>query len=325
MKFAGRADLQAIYVSKDEVISLMSRDKSLNERIHSKSMRFRRSLAKLRKPVEPLEEWNPSYVRSVKAALINDRKFKSFKRDPRYTEVLEDIPGFYGEEYYQILITQSPDLLERIDSIRQIDSIGNPYRHQLPNGQQLSYNTLRYLKVVSDLRGLFGDKIGDEVAEIGVGFGGQMLAADSFTRFKTWTLIDLSPVVQLASRFVENFHLRNSYQAKTLNQIPLDVKFDLVVSNYAFSELPRHLQSIYVEKVLARASKGYLTMNTGIEDRGRTKSGPLTVGDLRYLLPEFRIANDREAPKTYVIYWGTDKEYLGVEDRLSTFRKIAVS
>ncbi len=66
--------------------------------------------------------------------------------------------------------------------------------------------------------------------------------------------------------------------------------YDLVISNYAFSELPKKLQLAYIEKVLAKAKRGYLTMNSGL---GNARSiGKLDIDELKELLPEFTLIEE---------------------------------
>ena len=38
-------------------------------------------------------------------------------------------------------------------------------------------------------------------------------------------------------------------------------KYDLVISNYAFSELTRNVQDIYTDKIIKNSSHGYITYN----------------------------------------------------------------
>jgi hypothetical protein len=57
--------------------------------------------------------------------------------------------------------------------------------------------------------------------------------------------------------------LKSSYHTTSLNQHQGDVIYDLVISNYAFSELPSELQTRYIEKIILKAKRGYLTINSG--------------------------------------------------------------
>jgi hypothetical protein len=78
-----------------------------------------------------------------------------------------------------------------------------------------------------------------------------------------------------------------------------------VLSNYAFSELPAQLALKYVEKVLSKARRGYLTMNSG-RGTGERNRGKLSIEDYNNLLPAFEIREEhpRTGPDNYILVWG---------------------
>ena len=45
-----------------------------------------------------------------------------------------------------------------------------------------------------------------------------------------------------------------------MNELDID-NYDIVISNYAFTELPRSIQDIYLKKVILNSSNGYITYN----------------------------------------------------------------
>jgi putative sugar O-methyltransferase len=242
------------------------------------------------------------YVAFVQKAVRDYDAFRNFKRHPSYRSVLEHTTQDEGAKYLAILREEGAHLLERIESLRANDSIGNPFTFDYPGIGSISPSTLRYMKVASDLQRFFGDDLGAKVAEIGVGYGGQMFVNDRVFAIRAYHLFDLPPVLQLASKFLESFILSGSYRLSTLNQHEGDEIYDLVVSNYAFSEFPETLQRAYIAKILAKARRGYLTMNTG---REKTKN-KLSLAELRDLLPPFEIFEERPqtAATNYIVVWG---------------------
>jgi hypothetical protein len=91
----------------------------------------------------------------------------------------------------------------------------------------------------------------------------------------------------------------NTYEPKSI---------DLVVSNYAFSELPRNLQESYIQKVLSKSAKGYLSMNEQ-SNMVKTKefpSPPYQLEDLRSRLPTFEVIDETPltGPGNYIIIRG---------------------
>jgi len=152
---------------------------------------------------------------------------------------------------------------------------------------------------------IFGDNIGERIAEIGVGYGGQLLVLDRIFAFKQYTFFDLPPVLELAEKYLESFILNGAYYPTTINQHSGDMEFDLVISNYAFSELPSNLQLCYIEKVLSKSKRGYITMNSGLEN-SNLHGDHLTLSALEGILPPFQILEERPltATSNYIIVWG---------------------
>ena len=265
-----------------------------------------------RKPVEFVgissnrsESDDGQYVAVVNAAAQDYQIFKNFKRHPAYTAILEHASEAEGLAYLVVALEQSPEFLNKIEDIKSNDEVGNPIVYEYPTVGRVSPSTLRYLKVASDLNKYFGENIGKRIVEIGVGYGGQCLTIDKLFIFKRYYLFDLSPVLNLVTRYLECHMLRGSYQCTTLNQFSPEEDFDLAISNYAFSELPSNLQKIYIEKVLSKAKRGYLTMNSGYMESVFTKD-KLTIEELRQLLPKFEIIEERPltAKANYIIVWG---------------------
>jgi putative sugar O-methyltransferase len=244
------------------------------------------------------------YITSVKKALNSYKAFTRFKRDPRYRAVLEHVSKNHGEEYLEIIKSESPDLLDKFEKFKENDLIGGASVYKYETVGKISPSTLRYIKVASDLRNLFGEDIGDSVSEIGVGYGGQLLIADKVLKFKQYDLFDLQPVLNLASQYIESHLINSSYRIQTINQHRGDVNYDLVISNYAFSELPSKLQRIYIKKIISKSKRGYLTMNSGMNESAY-QHDKLTLTELKSLLPNFEIY--QEKPLThlgnYIIVW----------------------
>ena len=48
---------------------------------------------------------------------------------------------------------------------------------------------------------------------------------------------------------------------KTMEQLADAGKYDLLISNYAFSELSRPIQQIYIDKILRKSKRGFMLVN----------------------------------------------------------------
>jgi putative sugar O-methyltransferase len=241
------------------------------------------------------------YLSAVKRALDSSNGFANFKRDPDYQRVLEHVTRSQGRDYLQIVKNERPEFLDK-QQWKKNDKIGNPIKYKYDDVGYVSPTTLRYLKVASDLYTYFGEDIGKNIAEIGGGYGGQALILDTLHNFREYRIFDIPEVNELIAKYLESYLLNGSYSVTTLNNSTKQ-DYDLVISNYAFSELPSDIQRMYINKILANSDRGYLTMNSG--KGGKRSEGKLSVEELENLLPQFEI--HEEIPKTaehnYIIVW----------------------
>ncbi len=247
---------------------------------------------------------NGNYLRAVKKIVKDQRKIGNFKRNSDYRDILEHVSYELGSEYLKILENRNDLVFQNLKKLEINDLVGRPIQYSY-GSYTLSPTTLRYGKVASDLAMYFGKLDDFDVVEIGAGYGGQSLILDSFFRINSFTLIDLRDVLNLVEKYLDQHNLSSQYLTKTLNQMSKSSKFDLVISNYAFSELPRDLQLRYIEKILGNSSRGYLTMNSGLDFSARSHN-KLSLNDLKNLLPKFEVVeeNPLSSPDNYLIVWG---------------------
>ena len=81
--------------------------------------------------------------------------------------------------------------------------------------------------------------------------------------------------------------------------------WDLVISNYAFSELPKELQLNYFGKIISRSKFGYMTMNSGLNGQfGKIKNMSqkelINKIENSSIKPESPCTGDNN----YIITWG---------------------
>lgn len=249
---------------------------------------------------------NGAYVAFIEQALADPSAFQTFKQSPVYQQILEHTSEEQGRVYLQIIGEQSPQLLGMLQRFAVNDLVGGANVVQFSEHCRLSPSTLRYVKVASDLSTLFGQGLeGAHVAEIGVGYGGQRLVLDQLYRFRTYDMFDLPPVLALVSKYLESHLLQSCYQTKTLNTHDGEKTYDLAISNYAFSELPAPVQRVYIDKVLKKSARGYLTMNSGRPDSVFSK-GKMTLEEIQAEIPNTRVLDEKphSAPGNYLLVWG---------------------
>ena len=253
-----------------------------------------------------LESLINSYRKFVKECLLNDEIFKKFKQNYHYKQVLEHVTVELGLSYLNIIKKQTPELFNEINKIKINDSIGAAELYNYPEIGEVSPSTLRYCKVLSDILKIFKKKKFNKIAEIGVGYGGQFLIFDQFTEFKDYYFFDLREVLRFSEKYLDNFLIKNCFKTKHLSNYNEKDTFDLVISNYAFSELPSKLQNIYLEKLILSSKRGYMTMNSGKEN-SVFKGDFLHLDEIKKKMPYIKVIN--ETPNelvhsgNYVIVW----------------------
>ena len=202
---------------------------------------------------------NHSYPQVCLNASQDDQSFNEFKRNRVYTQILEHTTEEQGAVYLNI-ISKCSSIIEAMPEFAKNDLYGNPIKFKFGDLGAISPSTLRYVKVLMDLETYFGSLDGFDIAEIGCGYGGQCRIINTYFHPATYCLVDIKPALCLAQRFIDNFIIPSVMSYRTMNELE-PRKCDLLISNYAFSELPRVIQDVYLEKVVLNARRGYMTYN----------------------------------------------------------------
>jgi len=193
-------------------------------------------------------------------AAKNDYVFNSFKRNPVYREILEHLPYELGALYLKTISAEYPELLAHVEKCRQNDLLGEPITFDYGQVGYFSPTTLRYIKVAGDLKKQFGDLSKMHIVEIGAGYGGQCKIIAELGGFASYTIIDLPECNALSKRYLDALGVQNVTFINNDN-LSKAQKYDLVISNYAFSEIDRSEQEKYIEHVIKSTPNGYMTMN----------------------------------------------------------------
>jgi len=242
-----------------------------------------------------------AYVRVCELAVVDLVIFSKFRRCLEYRLILEHVTVRFGKKYLKVALKNSM-ALEYFKKIKLQNDIGNPVTFHFKTIGRTSPTTIRYLKVLCQLLELFGPLDDIRISEIGVGFGGQAHAISVNQSLKSYTLYDLPPVLKLTNKFLEKL----TDTAKFIfvdGRDPEPTKSDLLISNYAFSELTREVQTMYLDKVISNAEMGYITWN----ELSYKELDGYSVNEILSLIPDSRIIP--EDPLTYpnnvIIVWGT--------------------
>lgn len=209
---------------------------------------------------------NGRYPDVCRKAFEDDETFSFFKKIPAYVEILEHTSYDLGMLYlYSISERYSiDDTIEMCKDASINDQIGGSLVQTFNlNGNQLSItpSTLRYVKVFCDLLDHFDDISSMKVVEIGGGYGGQCLVSDALSGFKSWDIVDIPEANLLQKKYLSRNNIENVKFISMENINDLSNDYDLIISNYSFSECSRDIQDVYVEKILKNSKHGYMTMN----------------------------------------------------------------
>lgn len=192
--------------------------------------------------------------------------FGRFKHNPIYTRILEHITEKQGHEYLDVIEKLNVLRPEDWQEFAKNDNYGGPRKYAYNIGGKnimLSPTTLRYAKVLCDIMTNFNMHEIQSVAEIGIGYGGQCrLIRAKFPEIR-YTLFDLPEVLGLAECYLTKYETcRKNIRYVDGGHLYLNDSYDLVISNYAFSELRREIQDMYLEKVILKSKRGYITWNS---------------------------------------------------------------
>lgn len=202
------------------------------------------------------KEYSP-YINVCLKAIEDESVFNNFRRINDYRTVLEHVSYQLGYEYFTFIQSKFPHLLEEKNIIKffsqDLDKIGNPetFLYSINNKEYyISPTTLRYLKVLGDLEKCFGDLSGLNIVEIGGGYGGQCKLILDYFKIKSYNIQDDVNVIPLIKKYLKLFNYSITDNKN---------KVDLVISNYAYSELNCELQQEYFDKFLSKTKFLYLT------------------------------------------------------------------
>lgn len=235
------------------------------------------------------------FLEACKEAAIDSEKFKVFKQDSRITHVFEHASRRLGENYLKLINEQSPNLLD-VSSFLENDLLGSPRidKFFLEKSYRYSSTTLQYIGVLSNLLTHFKSLDDFKIIEIGGGYGGQCKIIQDYCKIFSYDIIDLPEVGLLQKKYLTE--LGCCRDVEIFSDIGLAaINYDLVISNYALTEVLDPLQTEYVIEILLKSKHGYITCN-----------GPINkIMYLQNKFPNLTRINDieGESENNYILIW----------------------
>jgi hypothetical protein len=235
------------------------------------------------------------YLSIVERAVKDDTIFDKFKSNVQYRQILEHVSRKYGRKYWEVIQkhkTQNPRMLAFLST-----DFCSPFRYTYRGLGRVSSTNLRYIKISCDLESLFGSSENFDIVELGIGYGGQIASISEMNGFRSYVPVDLPLVLELFHKYIGNFYPEILEKVKNNTD-----NIDLLISNYAFSELSREVQNQYLSDFVLRSKRGYVIFNKIIDDKFDT----MTSEEFMNRVPG--AVEIREYPQTFVgntlIVWG---------------------
>lgn len=247
------------------------------------------------------------YESAVRGIIRRRKSFYRFRRIFDYREILEHVDYGLGLAYLRKIQSISPKMLEQYSGFKANDVFGKPRTYQFPMVGKTSPTTLRYVSVAAEIERLFPDQDIKQVVEIGAGYGGQALILKKTINFSSYSIFDLPNVQILIEKYLSAQEIENVTFPDVHNLDSLSS--DLVISNYAFSELPRNLQEVYLNRVLKHSKNGYLLMNSGRSNLTGRSIGKLSIQEIREAIPNIEVLDEEPltGPDNYLLIWKSPK------------------
>ena len=245
------------------------------------------------------------YEQQLSRLLKSKKKLSDFRRKYDYREILEHVTYTQGKSYLEQIQEYSPqNYIELIEKNRANDLFGNPYEYQYPGVGRVSPTTLRYISTAIDIFETIRLNKESVVAEIGVGYGGQAAILERMYGIRNYSAFDLPSVIQLSNVYLNSVNSKLKFTSSGLSS-DKNTTWDVVISNYAFSELHRDLQLSYIEHVIAKSKSGYMIMNSGRSNITGRSEGKLSLNEIRNYIPNLQVKEEvpLTGPDNYIIYW----------------------
>jgi len=251
------------------------------------------------------------YAEFITEVLNDRRSFSNFRRDYAYRQILEHVSFQLGKSYLEKFLRLGIVPMDLTNYLENVDRIGNPRKYSYKGIGHVSPTTLRYLATAAEMCQIFELKKMPPpvITEIGIGFGGQLLALEQMIEISSYNTYDLRNVQELASRYLSATRQMPDFEKIVVHrdiENVSELKSDLLISNYALSELPTQVQIEYLEKIARNAKRGYLMMNSGKSNITGRSTGKLAMADFLSAIPGAEIfpENPLSGPDNYLLLWG---------------------
>jgi len=195
--------------------------------------------------------------------LLQEKDYlKNFRSKPIILKFMDNVHPKIGEKNLEFIQKYYPDLIDKMAKFQKNDSVGNPNTYPYSVGD-FCPATLRYIKIAGDIDERFSHLEKAKIVEIGGGYGGQCRIIKELFPNADYTIVDLKEVLLLAKSYLDAFNLDVTFTP--VEDIKTEEKYDLVISNFAFSECTKEVQDEYLNTLIKNSEHGYMIMYNPFE------------------------------------------------------------
>lgn len=245
------------------------------------------------------------YLHFIELAAAEPEVGNKFRREFKYREILEHVGYFLGAKYLQELNGFEDFDIHQLKRNSANDTYGNPRTFTLFNDLKLSTTTIRYLVVWHQIQSFLKPTENSKWVEIGCGYGGQAAVINRMISIQSYTMFDVPQAEKLITQYLREIDSKLSPIFGNLDDVQSDQTYDFAISNYAFSELPKKVQTKYLTNVLTRSRHGYMIMNSGQSNLSGRSNGKLSLSEIQSFLPSLKVIQEKPitGPDNYIIIW----------------------
>jgi hypothetical protein len=202
-----------------------------------------------------------NFENAIKEIVDNSGSFSTFKKNSHYNSVVgcDTMEDFAGLVLSDEIKTKYNQILGDLNKFRENDKFGTPIVYKTILGD-FSPNTLRYMVVLGEIEEHFGSLEGKDIIEIGSAYGGQCFIVSRRHKFNSYTLIDIPPAVELSKQYLSLFDDVGNVIYEDTNNI-ISKESDLVISNFALTELNEAGWDFYIDTILSKTKNFYIITN----------------------------------------------------------------
>ena len=244
---------------------------------------------------------------------------------PELHTIYEHAPPIESKSGLQFIIRRAPHILDKLDNLTINDKYGSPapssyftWEYKDITYGPVTNSTIRYIWNLTYLEMLFEDLNDMDIIEVGGGYGGLFLTLNSYwDKIKSYTFVDVPEANELVKNYLDHTNINfgdtklNFVAAPDVDTI-FDNKYDLFISNWAFSELQTNTQNIYLNNIMPNCKRGACICNLGA-DRGVGQRGFEWQNSYEDCMNKLKSVNPHMGqthlpPDAPLLYWGqTDK------------------